>query len=94
MLDLFIIIILFVFFISGSIGLYVWFWKSNRLWMLFIAINSQIAAFNNLKEIIPNNFEQLYKWVRIILGLIMLTIMYVRHWKIIKINEKNNSELN
>lgn len=94
MFDLFLTIFLFIIFILGAISYYVWFWKSNRLWMLLIAINSQTAAFNALKEIIPNNIKQLYRWVHVILGLTIMTIMYVRYWKVNKNKKKNSGELN
>lgn len=45
---LFIPILFFIIFILPTIGYYIWFWKKNKLWMVLIATNSQIAAINNL----------------------------------------------
>lgn len=81
---LFIPILFFIIFILPTIGYYIWFWKKNKLWMVLIATNSQIAAINNLEQIIPDNFKQLYRLTTVIIGIVLLTIMYYRYWKVNK----------
>lgn len=77
-------ILFFIIFILPTIGYYMWFWKKNKLWMVFIATNSQIAASNNLEQIVPDNFKRLYRWTTVIIGMVLLTIMYYRYWKVNK----------
>lgn len=52
--------------------------------MVLIATNSQIAAINSLEQIVPDNFKQLYRLTTVIIGMVLLTIMYYRYWKVNK----------
>jgi len=81
---LFIPILIFIIFILPTIGYYIWFWKKNKLWMVLIATNSQIVAINSLEQIVPDNFKHLYRLTTVIIGMVLLTIMYYRYWKVNK----------
>lgn len=92
MTDSLITIIVFLVFLVAAVGYYIWFWKRNKLWMLFIAVNSQVAAISNLKQIIPHNYRVIYRWITAIIGLTIIAIMHYRYWKISKNSIDENHE--
>lgn len=77
-------IALCIFFICGAITMYIFFWKLNKIWMTIIAVSSQNAGTNIIKDALPSNYQLPFRIIKTTIGLIVLIIMFYRYFKVIK----------
>ena len=79
-----------VFFI-GAIYMMKKYIKNGSYLYMFIGINSMHAAFQTVKEYIPDKYFILYNILRIIVGIIFVLIVYwIRRKNTKQIETKNN----
>ncbi len=77
-------ILLFFMFITAAIAYYIWYWYRNSWWMLIIATNSEIAAFNNIRSMIPEKYILRVRIIHIVVFLLINGFLLYHSWSIYK----------